>query len=64
MNLSLDSRGVAVGGKNAAYENANEHFAVLDKFIRNFYRNNAAKLNAWKIASHVEHSPPTKKTEE
>lgn len=62
-NEASGSRGAAVGAKNAAYEKAGEHFDVLDNFIRNFYREDAAKLNAWKIASRIERSPKKKKGE-
>jgi hypothetical protein len=42
--------------KNQAYKDADANFGMLDIYIRNRYRNQPAKLAAWKIASHIERS--------
>lgn len=55
-NVADGSRGAAVGEKNDAYEKGLDDVDVINDFIRNFYRNQPAKLAAWKIASHVERS--------
>jgi len=55
-NSAVGLGGAAVGGKNAAYDRADEHFDVLDDFIRNFYRDQPEKLAAWKIVSHIRRS--------
>lgn len=62
-NAAGTLRGAAVGGKNAAYEAADDFFDTLEDFMRNFYRNRPDKLAAWKIASHIERSAPKTKDE-
>lgn len=56
-NAAVGARGAAVGDKNAAYEKGLNDVDILNDFIRNFYRNQPAKLAAWKIASHIDRSP-------
>ncbi len=55
-NAADGSRGAAVSEKNTAYEKGLDDVDVLNDFIRNFYRDQPAKLAAWKIASHIERS--------
>ena len=55
-NAADGSRGAAVGEKTDAYQKGLDDVDVINDFIRNFYRNQPAKLAAWKIASHVERS--------
>ena len=59
-NVAVGERGAAVSEKNTAYEKGLDDVDVLNDFIRNFYRNQPAKLAAWKIASHIERSPSKK----
>lgn len=59
-NAAIGQRGASVSDKNAAYEQGLEDVDVLNDFIRNFYRNQPAKLAAWRIASHIERSPKKK----
>ena len=59
-NIADGSRGAAVSDKNTAYESGLEDVDILNDFIRNFYRDQPAKLAAWKIASHVERSAKRK----
>ena len=55
-NVAEGSRGAAVSEKNTAYEKGLDDVDLLNDFIRNFYRDQPAKLAAWKIASHIERS--------
>ena len=55
-NEALSHRGAAVGSKKSAYAEADEHFDELNIFIRNQYRDQPDKLNAWRIATHIERS--------
>ncbi len=59
-NIADGSRGAAVGDKNTAYEKGLDDVDILNNFIRNFYRDQPAKLAAWKIASHIERSAKRK----
>lgn len=59
-NAASGQRGASVSDKNTAYENGLDDVDVLNDFIRNFYRNQPAKLAAWKIASHIERSAKNK----
>ena len=59
-NIADGSRGASVSDKNTAYESGLDDVDILNDFIRNFYRNQPAKLAAWKIASHIERSPKKK----
>ena len=59
-NIADGSRGASVSDKNTAYEKGLDDVDILNDFIRNFYRNQPAKLAAWKIASHIERSPKKK----
>ncbi len=54
---ALASRGAAVGSKKEAVEDADDSFGDLDRYIRNHYSDQPAKLAAWKVASHIERSP-------
>lgn len=56
-NIATGSRGASVSDKNTAYEKGLDDVDVMNNFIRNFYRDQPAKLAAWKIASHIERSP-------
>lgn len=58
---ALASRGAAVGTKKAAAEDADDYFDDLNRYIRNHYSDQPAKLAAWKIAAHIERSPTKKK---
>lgn len=60
-NVADGSRGASVSEKNTAYEKGLDDVDVLNDFIRNFYRDQPAKLAAWKIASHIERSAKRKK---
>lgn len=53
-NEALSHRGAATGSKKSAYAEADEHFDELDIYIRNQYRDQPDKINAWRIASHIE----------
>jgi hypothetical protein len=53
-NIATGSRGASVSDKNTAYEKGLDDVDVMNDFIRNFYRDQPAKLAAWKIASHIE----------
>jgi hypothetical protein len=53
-NTALSHKGAATGGKASAYRRAAEFFEDLDIYIRNKYRDQPDKINAWNIASHVE----------
>jgi hypothetical protein len=57
---ALASRGEAVGGKQSAYDKADEFFDSLNDFVKNYYRDQPAKLNAWKNATRIERSPQKK----
>ncbi len=63
-NVAVGSRGAAVSEKNTAYEKGLDDVDLLNDFIRNFYRDQPAKLAAWKIASHIERSAKRAKDEE
>jgi hypothetical protein len=63
-NEALSHRGAATGGKASAYQRADEFFDELDIYIRNKYKNQPDKLNAWRIATHIEQAPKKKKEEE
>ena len=56
-NAAVGQRGAAVSDKNQAFEKGLNDVDILNDFIRNFYRNQPAKLAAWRIASHIERSP-------
>ncbi len=58
-NAALSHKGAATGGKSSAYRRAAEFFEDLDIYIRNKYRDQPDKLNAWNIASRLER--PAKK---
>ena len=59
-NIAEGSRGASVSEKNTAYEKGLDDVNILNDFIRNFYRDQPAKLAAWKIASHIDRSPKKK----
>ncbi len=59
-NTALSHRGAATGGKASAYQRAAEFFEDLDIYIRNKYRDQPDKINAWNIASHLERSSAKK----
>ncbi|CAN5519018.1 hypothetical protein BH10ACI1_BH10ACI1_23900 [soil metagenome] len=59
-NEALSHRGAATGSKKSAYQQADENFDELDIYIRNNYRDQPDKINAWRIASHIERSPKKK----
>lgn len=58
---SLEGRGAAVAGIDAAFDRAEDAFEILDRFVRNFYRRQPDKLAAWRIASHVERESSKKR---
>jgi hypothetical protein len=58
---ALSSRGEAVGSKKSAYDLADEYFDSLNDFVKNFYRDQPAKLAAWKIATRIERPAKKKK---
>jgi len=47
----------ATGGLNDSFKKAMELSSRRDKRVKMKYRNNAAKLAAWKVASHLERAP-------
>lgn len=53
-NEALSHRGAAVGSKKSAYAQADEFFDELDIYIRNQYRDQPDKINAWRNATHIE----------
>lgn len=53
-NESLSQRGEATGGKRSAHAEAADFFDELDIFIRNYYRDQPDKLNAWRNAARIE----------
>lgn len=55
-NAALSHKGAATGGKSSAYGRAAEFFEDLDVYIRNKYRDQPDKMNAWNIASRLERS--------
>lgn len=55
-NAAAGERGASVADKNQAFKKGLDDVDILGDFIRNFYRNQPAKLAAWKIASHIERS--------
>lgn len=59
-NEALSHRGAATGSKKSAYREADEFFDELDIYIRNQYRDQPNKINAWNIASHIERSSERK----
>jgi hypothetical protein len=63
-NEALSHRGAAVGSKKSAYAQADEFFDELDIYIRNQYRDQPDKLNAWRNASHVERAAKKNDDEE
>lgn len=62
-NESLSQRGAATGGKTSAYTEASDFFDELDIFIRNYYRDQPDRINAWRNATHVERSAVKKSAE-
>jgi hypothetical protein len=59
-NTALSQKGAATGGKSSAYKQAAEFFDDLDIYIRNKYRDQPDKLNAWRVASHLERTSSNK----
>lgn len=59
-NTALSHKGAATGGKSSAYRRAAEFFEDLDIYIRNKYRDQHDKINAWNIASRLERSAKKK----
>lgn len=59
-NESLSQRGMATGGKKSAYAEAEDLFDELDIYIRNYYRNQSDKINAWRNAMHIERTAEKK----
>jgi hypothetical protein len=59
-NTALSHKGAATGGKASAYGRAAEFYEDLDIYIRNKYRDQPDKINAWNIASRLER-PSAKK---
>lgn len=55
-NAAIGQRGASVSDKNQAFEQGLDDVDILNDYIRNFYRDQPAKLAAWKIASHIERS--------
>ncbi len=55
-NEALSHRGAAVGTKKSAYQEADEHFDELNIYIKNHYRDQPDKMNAWRNATHIEKS--------
>ena len=51
------SGAAATGSKREAFDAADEFFDDLDRYIRNRYRDQSAKIHAWKVASRIERSP-------
>ncbi len=51
---ALASRGEATGGKRTAYDKADEFFDELNDFVKNYYQDQPAKLNAWRNATRIE----------
>ena len=62
-NTALSHRGAATGGKASAYRRAAEFHEDLDIYIRNKYRDQPDKINAWNIASRLERSSAKKEEE-
>lgn len=50
----------ATGGLNESFRTAMELSSRRDKRVKMKYRDNAAKLAAWKVASHLERAPKRK----
>ena len=59
-NEAMSHRGAATGSKKTAYQEADEFFDELDIYIRNHYADKPDKLNAWRIATHIERSSAKK----
>lgn len=51
------ARAEATGSKRQAYKDADLFYDELDRYMRNRYRNQPAKLHAWKVVSRIERSP-------
>lgn len=62
-NEALSHRGAAVGSKKSAYREADENFDELNIFIKNHYRDQPDKLNAWRNATHIERTKKKKEEE-
>ena len=59
-NAALSHKGAATGGKSSAYARAADFFEDLDIYIRNKYRDQPDKINAWNIASRLERTSAKK----
>lgn len=55
-NEASSHKSAAVGAKKSAYREADEHFDELDMYIRNVYADQPDKMNAWRVATHIERS--------
>ena len=61
-NTGVETQAGATANFDALLSEALAKVKSLDAIIHNFYRSNAAKLAAWKTASHVERQAKAKKT--
>lgn len=57
-------RGEGTGGMSAAFRRMMETMRRRDKIVRMKFRDNAAKLAAWAIASHLDRAPKSNQTAE
>lgn len=62
-NAALSHRSAATGSKKSAYREAEEFFDELDIYIRNHYFDQPDKLNAWRVATHIERTKKKKDEE-
>ncbi|HEX8268063.1 MAG TPA: hypothetical protein VF596_21870 [Pyrinomonadaceae bacterium] len=58
-DAAIEQKGGATGGLIETFKTAAKHSRKLDSIVRNKYAQNAQKLAAWTIASHLERAPQT-----